>query len=460
MPVDTERIGKTMETVRCFDRDIPLLGCWEAVVVGGGSAGASAGIACAQAGLSTLIVEKSLCLGGASVNALVSPMMRSFTGHHSNFHALEARLRAQGCQTRDDVLGEMVWFTPEDMSEALETLYIQAGGQMLYEAVLVDCAMEGGLIRALILAVPEGLRAVAGKCFVDASGDAVLARLAGAETAHGDENGNDQITSFRFEMGGINVERYRDYVMGLGDAYSQFPRGYFYESAMVGGRDFVLEPLFQKGVRDGALRPEDLRYYQTFSLPGRPGCLSFNCPHLVNLTDNTQAMKRSAAIVEGRAMIRRLARFLKGYMPGFENAYLLREASMLGVRESYRLVGKYVLTEEDYTGQARFPDGVARGDWYIDVHSATKGLYHKKAYEKGDYYEIPYRSMVCAGVGNLAVAGRCISTTFLMQASVRIIPTCMDMGQAAGAACAAALRDGIALNAVDGVRLREGLDYQ
>ena len=58
-----------------------------------------------------------------------------------------------------------------------------------------------------------------------------------------------------------------------------------------------------------------------------------------------------------------------------ENAYLLREASMLGVRESYRLVGKYVLTEEDHTGQARFPDGVARGDWYIDVHSATKGLY-------------------------------------------------------------------------------------
>lgn len=449
-----------METVRCFDRDIPLLGRWEAVVVGGGSAGASAGIACAQAGLSTLIVEKSLCLGGTAVNALVSPMMRSFTGHHSNFHALEAQLRAQGCETRDDVLGEMLWFTPEDMSEALETLYIQAGGQVLYEAVLVSCVVEDGAIRALVLAVPEGLRAVEGKCFVDASGDAVLSRLAGAEVAHGDENGNDQITSFRFEMGGIDVERYRDYVMGLKDTYSKFPRGYFYESAMVGGRDFVLEPLFQKGVSDGALRPEDLRYFQTFSLPGRPGCLSFNCPHLGALTDNTQAMARSAAIVEGRAMIRRLVRFLKGYMPGFEQAYLLREASMLGVRESYRLVGKYVLTEEDYVGQARFPDGVARGDWYIDVHSATRGLYHKKAYQKGDYYEIPYRAMVCDGLSNLAVAGRCISATFMMQASVRIIPTCIDMGQAAGAACAAALGSGIPLNAVDGASLRGGLDYQ
>ena len=449
-----------MDTVRYFDCDIPVLGRWDTVVVGGGSAGASAGIACAQAGLSTLIVEKNLCLGGTSVNALVTPMMRSFTGHHSNFFALEERLHAQGCETRDDVLGEMVWFTPEDMSEALEALYIQAGGQVLYEAVLTGCVVEGKTIRALILTVPEGLRAVEGRCFVDASGDAVLSRLSGAQVAHGDENGDDQITSLRFEMGGIDVERYRNYVMGLNDTYSKFPRGYFYESAMVGGRDFVLEPIFQKGVADGVLKPEDLHYFQTFSLPGRPGCLSFNCPHLVELTDNTRAMDRSAAIVSGRAMIRRLARFLKGYMPGFESAYLLREASMLGIRESYRLVGKYVLTEEDYTGQARFADGVARGDWYIDVHSATRGLYHKKAYEKGDYYEIPYRAMVCNEVENLAVAGRCISTTFLMQASVRIIPTCLDMGQAAGAACACALREGTALNAVDGAMLREGLDYR
>lgn len=120
--------------------------------------------------------------------------------------------------------------------------YTQAGGQLLYEAV------------------PP--------------------RLAGARVAHGGENGNDQMTSLRFEMGGIDVERHRDYVMGLNHTYSKFPRGYFYESAMVGGRDFVLEPLFQKGAADGVLRPEALRYFQAFSLPGRPGCLSFSCPHL------------------------------------------------------------------------------------------------------------------------------------------------------------------------------------
>ena len=315
------------------------------------------------------------------------------------------------------------------------------------------------MIHYLIVTTVQGLCAVEGKCYVDSSGDAVLARLAGVPVTHGDENGNDQISSLRFEMGGIDAERYRNYVMSLHDTYSQFPTGYFYESAMVGGRGFVLEPLFQKGVEDGVLKPEDLRYYQTFSLPGKPGCMAFNCPHLVELTDNTKAMDRSRAITQGHVMIRRLVKFLQTYMPGFENAYLLREASMLGIRESYRLAGKYVLTEKDYTDQARFRDAVARGDWYIDVHSATKGLYHQKAYQPGDYYEIPYRSMVCDKIKNIVVAGRCISTTFLMQASVRIIPTCIDMGQAAGVACACSQKHGIALNEIDGAKLQNQLDY-
>lgn len=133
---------------------------------------------------------------------------------------------------------------------------------------------------------------------------------------------------------------------------------------------------------------------------------------------------------------------------------------MLGIRESWRLVGKYVLTEADYTNKARFADGVARGDWYIDVHSATKGLFHQNTYQDGEYYEIPYRSMVCDEVKNMVVAGRCISATFLMQASVRIIPTCIDMGQAAGEACAAALAGGVPLNAIDGAGLRANMQYR
>ena len=448
------------KTITYQAKAVPLIGSWEVIVVGGGSAGASAGITAARGGRRTLIIDKNIRLGGTSTNALVSPMMKSFTGHYSNFFDIEHRLNDLGITTRDEIGTEMLWYTPEAMEEALETLYTEAGGEILYDAVLDDCITEDGEIRYLILTTVEGLCAVEGRQFVDASGDAALIRAAGVPVSHGDENGNNQMTSLRFEMGGVDVEKYKNYVMSLQDTYSVFTHGYFYESAMVGGRNFVLEPLFQKAVEDGVLRQEDLRYYQNFSLPEKPDCMTFNCPHLAKLKNNTDALERSRAILEGHAMIRRLVFFLKKYMPGFENAYLTQEASMLGIRESYRMIGKYVLTEEDYADKSRFADGVARGDWYIDVHSATKGLFHQNTYKDGDYYEIPYRSLVCREIKNLIAAGRCISATFLMQASVRIIPTCIDMGQAAGEACLFAEREHISLQDINGKELRKYLVFR
>lgn len=446
------------KTVPYAGRSIPLLGSYDIVIVGGGTTGVSAGISAAKSGARTLIVEKSIRLGGSSTNALVTPMMRSFTGHYSNFYAIEARLAENGGAVRDALHTEMRWFNAEAMAQSLEELYLAAGGEILYDAALSDCVQApDGTIRQLIVTTVEGLGAVEGRVFADTSGDAVLVRAAHAPTQAGDAGGNNQMSSLRFEMGGIDIDAYRRYVVSLHDTYSQFGGGGYYESAMVGGRNFVLEPLFRQAVADGVLRPEDLRYYQNFSLPGKPGCMSFNCPHIASLTRNTSALARSRAVSEGRAMMRRMVRFLQRYMPGFEHAYLLQEASMLGVRESWRLVGEYVLTEDDYTNQARFADGVARGDWYIDVHSATKGLFHQNTYRDGDYYEIPYRSLVCRAVPNLITAGRCISATFLMQASVRILPTVIDLGQAAGTACTLSLAQGTPLCALDGTAVRAAL---
>ena len=436
-------------------RRIPFLGNYDTIVVGGGSAGVSAAISSAEGGCRTLIVEKSIRLGGTSTNALVAPMMKSFTGHLENFFNLEKKLKEKGCVVRDELNTKMLWFNSEVMAESLEELCTDAGVKILYDATLSDCVTDGRRILYLVVTTVEGLGALTAANYVDASGDAVLTRAAGVPTVSGDENHNNQMSSLRFEVGGINIEKYRAYVMSLHDDYSIFTHGRYYESAMVKGRHFVLEPLFQKGVDDGVLRKEDLRYYQNFSIPMKPGCMTFNCPHIASLTNNTSAMARSRAITEGRRMIRRLVRFLHDYMPGFENSFLIQEASMLGVRESYRLVGKYVLTEEDYSRQARFPDGVARGDWYIDVHSATKGFFHQNAYRDGDYYEIPYRSFVNDRIENLITAGRCISTTFLMQASVRIIPTVIDMGQVAGEACVYSSKHGMALGEIDGRLLRK-----
>ena len=127
---------------------------------------------------------------------------------------------------------------------------------------------------------------------------------------------------------------------------------------------------------------------------------------------------------------------------------------MLGIRESYRIQGQYLLDEQDYMNRARFADGVVKGDWYMDVHAAAGKAADWKEYTPGEYYEIPYRSLVTNQAENLIVAGRCISTSFLMQASIRIQPTLTDMGQIAGEACALAKQTGTPLAKLDGARLR------
>ncbi len=454
-------------------KDVPLAGSYDVIIVGGGSAGCSAGLTAARTGCRTLIVERYGNLGGSAVNACVTPMMVSYTGHHSNFYEVEERLQRDAA-TRDHCDWNQRWFSPQSLSCAWEDLYTEAGGTLLFDACAVDVIFDADgkgeedrrkimgpeasrHIRYLLVMTVEGLMALEGKVFLDATGDAVLSRIAGAPTRHGDAQGHNQMSSLRFEVGGVDIEALRAYVHSLPDTYSRhWDEGDYFESAMVGGKNFALQPLFDKAVEDGVLEPGDLRYYQNYSIAGEPGCMSFNCPHLMSLPDNTGAFDRSAAMTEGRQRIRRLMRFLKAYMPGFSNCFLLHIAPMMGVRESWEAVGAYVLTEQDYGNRARFADAVARGDWFIDVHSAGKDVNTQK-YERGEYYEIPYRSLIYKDFPNLLVAGRCISATFLMQASVRIIPTVIDIGQAAGLAAAEAVRSGSEPNRLDGHLLREKL---
>ncbi len=437
-----------MNVVRYEKKEITVIGEYDTVIIGGGTSGASAGISSAKGGNSTLIIEKNGTLGGSQTNALVAPMMPSYVTHLDNFYEIEEGLKQKGNTTRDQ-FGEYVWFGSEMMSFVLEELFLSYGGKILYDATFVDCIDKDNQIQAVLIMTLEGLVAIKGKTFIDASGDAILARSAGVPVSAGDEEGNNQMCSLRFEMAGINIDKYRQYCLSLNDEFSLLKDGYFFESAMVKGKDFKLEPIFQKGVEKGVLKEEDLRYYQCFSIPGKEGWMSFNCPHIASLRKNTDLSSRSEAMIEGRAMIQRMVKFLCSDMPGFENAYLARVAGMLGVRESYRLIGKYVLSEDDYIKRARFEDSVAKGDWYIDVHSANKGLLHQDKYKKEEYYEIPYRSLICEKIENLVVVGRCISTTFLMQASVRIQPTMIDVGESAGKASVYAKQHEIAVNEIN-----------
>lgn len=443
-----------MERVVYNNREIDVIYNVDTVVVGGGTAGAVAAISSAKSGNKTLVIEKYISLGGTQTNALVTPMMPTYVENFEVNSMIINELNEIGCNTRDGK-SKCSWFNVENLVYVLEKLILKFNGDILYDANIVDVIKEDNKIKYIIVNTCEGLVAIESKTFIDATGDALLSRLSDVKVESGDKAGDNQMVSFRFEMGGIDVEKLRSYMIANGDKFCPFTEGEFYEVAMVRNKGFVLQPLFEKGLADGILEEEDLRYFQGFTVPNKPTCMSFNCPHIPGIEKNTTAISRSKAVIKGREMINRLVKFLKIYVPGFEESYLLKEASALGIRESYRIVGDYVLTEDDYVKRARFEDGIAKGDWYIDVHSVKNEEGKEYRFEKGEYYEIPYRSLVTRSVDNLIVVGRCISCTFLMEASVRIQPTLRDIGEIAGEACAYSVKNNIDLNKINGKLFRK-----
>ncbi|VYU67633.1 FAD-dependent oxidoreductase [Clostridium tertium] len=443
-----------MKKINYYDKEINLIYSVDTVVVGGGTAGAVAAISSAKSGNKTLVVEKHISLGGTQTNALVTPMMPTYVDNFEINTLIVKELEKLGCNT-DDKKSKCSWFNVENLVYVLEKLILKYNAEILYDANLVDVIKEEDRIKYIIVNTIEGLVAIEGKNFVDATGDALLSRLSKVKVVSGDENGNNQMVSFRFEVGGIDVDKLRKYMKSLGDTFCTLEEGEFYEIAMVRDKGFVLEPIFKKALSEGVLIEEDLRYFQGFTIPNKRNCMSFNCPHIPGVNNNTDAITRSKAVIKGREMINRLINFMKLYLPGFEEAFLLREASALGVRESYRILGEYILNEEDYLNRARFEDGIARGDWYIDVHSVTNKSGKEYRYEKGEYYEIPYRCLITKDVRNLIVVGRCISSTFLVQASIRIQPTLRDLGEIAGEACAYSIKNNIDLNKINGKVFRK-----
>ncbi|MTH53924.1 FAD-dependent oxidoreductase [Bacillus mangrovi] len=445
-----------MDTLSFFGRNLPILYKADCVVAGGGTAGAAAAIASLEEGLQTVVVEKTISLGGTQTNALVSPMMPTYMKCSRVNRLIIERLSRENIQT-DDGTTACSWFNTESLSFVLEELIAERGGSILYDANIVDCIKEGSRITHLIINTCEGLAAVQGKTFIDATADALLSRMAGIPVESGNDNGNNQQISFRFEMAGIDIEALRSFLLSKGEAFCKIENPAFFEIAMVPGKGHVLESFFRKGLENGDLLEEDLRYFQAFTQPGKAGVMSFNCPHIPGIHQTTSAILRSQAVTKGREMIHRLTRFLPDYIPGFERAFLVKEASQLGIRESYRIVGQYVLTETDYVRKARFPDGIARGDWYIDVHSTAAERVEEVKFSRGEYYEIPYRSLITNEICNLIAAGRHISSTFLMQASLRIQPTVRDVAEAAGIACAYSVRNGVCLNQLDGAIIKQRL---
>ena len=435
-------------TVEYAGRELPVLFDVDVCVCGGGPAGTAAAINAARKGAKTVLVERSVALGGLAVLGCVYPFMDPLGPDCDTSYVadIKARLRAHGIEPYDGVTGQ-TWHNPETLALIYDELCEENGVNVLYQSVLVDVILSDDMITTCVVQTIAGLSAIRAKTFIDGTGDAFLARAAGVPHERGyEKTGDNQPMSFRFEMGGIDLERVYQYVaVELQEDWCKSKLPYYeIAEAMHRKQRYKLEAFMAKGVESGELTQEEAEYFQAYSIIGKNGVMSMNCPEIPVRFRSTDPVSYSKAVVFGRKMMRNIASYLVRHMPGFEHAFISREAAMLGARESWRIRGKYYLEEKDYHNQSRFPDAVCRTAWFIDAHGENVS----DKLPKGGFYEIPYRALVCDEVPNLIVAGRCISASFILQASMRIQPTCMSIGEAAGVAAAWGVSHGVAANDV------------
>jgi hypothetical protein len=195
--------------------------------------------------------------------------------------------------------------------------------------------------------------------------------------------------------------------------------------------------------------------------PTRPDQVGVNFTHIIHV-DSTRAEDLTRATLEGRRQAWESISVFRKYVPGMEKCYMISTPSTVGIRESRRIRGEHVLSEEDIRAQRSFPDNICYGSFFIDIHHIDGPGMDPSVWRppQGFKYHIPYRVLLPLGVENLLTAGRCVSCTHLALGSIRVMAQCMGMGEAAGTAAALSLRQGSTPRAIEVSTLQARLRQQ
>lgn len=401
---------------------------YDVAIIGGGFAGTAAAIAAARGGAKVIIIEKSNALGGAATNCLVNPFMPYKTKINGEKLALSAGIFEElhkKLEARGATKGET--FLEEELKLVLGEAVAEAGIAILYHAFLYKANTDGDRITSVSVATKQGETVIEAEYFVDATGDAQLAYLAGCPTVLGRSSDNlCQPMTLCFRLGNVDVDRF----------FESSPR---------------LKEAHKKALEAGELcNPrENILFFKT---PIR-NVLHFNTTRVVkkNPTDPEDVTE---AELLARRQVYEIYDFMKKHADGLEDSFLMMTAAEIGVRESRMIVGEYVLTEQDCRAFTKFYDGIAACNYDIDIHNPEGSGTSHYYFPEGEFYTIPYRSLIPRGISNMLVAGRCISSDHGAQASYRIMPTVCCIGEAAGSAIAMAHENGSDVRDVDAEQLR------
>jgi hypothetical protein len=452
------------------EKEIPVYGEYDVVVVGGGMAGVGAAVAAGRAGAKTILIENTSALGGLATMGLVNIPLDFCSGLGNEFFTRLTEMN--GLRKRNS--------NPEKHKLLFDRMVKEAGVELLLVTPLVDTIVEENTVKGVVVHTKEGRKAIMGKRFVDASGDSDLVYFAGGEVEVGREKDHMSMgCSLEFVLGGVDYDKYMSSELRMKD-----PKWI----------QFLKEP-----VESGKIPDIDNHLNWMTLIPDRPEhCgmdeVSICFAHSRNCFP-TKNEDLTRMYMEGREQVEILAKFIKENIPGFENSYLSYTGSLLGVRESRRIVGEYRFTGMDIATAREFDDVIAISHHGFDIHGFTKSgnlKWFKGTLPSGEeayianiagwgsqqppedgtkrihmselidmtkqyYYDIPYRALVPTRLENVLAAGRNISTDVPGQSGTRLVMCCMAMGEAAGNACAISLEDDVLVRNVNIAKLQRQL---
>ncbi len=453
---------------------------FDVVVAGAGMAGVVAAIAAARNGARTLLTDRMPFLGGNMTAGLL--------GNFLTFHNMRGEQITDGVPQEivdgciaiggafsehrghlPNAYGQAYSVTPID-PEALklvaQRLCVEAGVRLLLNSYVAETLTDGARVSAIKVVNKSGYRTLRAKVFIDATGDADLVAGAGGAFQFGDADGRVMSISLFSRLGGVDLARHLDYVKANPDEFMLGEDPYIGKTKQeiaAGLSDPIDYPLVtghynavKAAQAKGEFHPNRQRV--VFQITTIPGVVVLNATSLLGF-DPTDGESMTEAALEGRRQIMAVTKFFRDYVPGFESAYMLDSASALGVRESRRIVGARILTDEDCLNGARHDDDVALGAYCLDVHQPSGVIEHKHVRD-GLAYGIPFGVMVPEKTDGVLVAGRSLSSERFANGSARCQAPIMGLGQAAGVAAALCVEHGLEPRDVPVGQLRGALRQQ
>jgi hypothetical protein len=421
---------------------------YDVVVVGGGVAGCAAAVSAAREGALTIVVEQRSCLGGTLTGCGVGPMMSFHAGEEQVIEGFMQevvdRLAAMGASPGHvlDTKQYVRYITPfnaEALKLVLDGMADESGCNVLLNTFSGAVEVSGGAIKCVTVCNKDGLNAVKGKVFIDATGDADIAAWAGVPFEMGrEEDGASQPMTLMMKYAGVDTEELKRHVLGHMEEFPHMAsrEGLLKLDIPMDLEGFHREVAEAKANGELSIARENILMFMT----DREGEFIINTTRVID-HDPTDAFSLSDAEKQGRRQCAQLDKVLRQKVPGFSKAILEFTGPSIGVRSSRQIKGRHVLTAKDILKRKDFDTAIAFSGYPIDIHN-PKGEGAQARFIEGGSYGVPFEVMVCDEASNLLVAGRCVSATFEAQAAVRVSPTAGAMGQAAGLAAYLSAKSG------------------